>query len=309
MSYVALGSAAISAVGAYENNQASKNGKAQPVNVSKAISDAQTQAANDLQNSINLENQFLPGQAALRANSNALNNSVATGNTYSQQMQQSLLSQGSGVTSASLSAYLNNPLTTAANSSILQSLNQAQAGQLPTGVQAQAAQTALQQGGAAGISGSGAGRGLTARDLGLTQLQYLQSAQGAASAQGNAYGALGLQQQGLQLQAYLGQLGGVQSAIGLQNQYALGLGNLMNATALPNSGLSGSQVASLDVGNTNIINGANQQQAANQASTNNAYAGIASGLLGNSNVTSGLAGLFSSSGGGGAASSFVYGGD
>ena len=288
MTWFAVGSAVVKAgATAYSAYSASKN-KPPTINISQVIQDAQTQQTNDLQNSINLENQYLPGQAANRAAAQNLNQNIASGNTQSQTLLSQLLGAGSGVTNASTSAFLNNPLTTAANSSILQSLNQAQAGQLPAGVQAQAMQSALQQGGAAGISGSGAGRGLTARDLGLTQLQYLTNAQNQASSAGNAYGALGLQQQGLTLQSYLGQLSGTQNAVNSQNQFGLGFGNLMNQTAMPNSGLSGSQVASLDVGNTGIL-GQNAQQS--QADTAAATSGIA-GLFTGSNIKA-LAGLFS----------------
>ena len=297
MTWFAVGSAVVQAGStAYSAYSASKN-KPKPIDISKVIQDAQTQATNNLQQSINLENQYLPGQAANRAAANNLNQNVSSGNTTLQQMQGSLLAQGSGVTNASTSAWLNNPLTTAANSSILQTLNQAQAGQLPAGVQAQVMQNALQQGGAAGISGSGAGRGLTARDLGLTQLQYLTNAQNQASTAGNAYGALGLQQQGLQLQNYLGTLGLANSAVSSQNQYALGFGNLMNQTAMPNSGLSGSQVASLDVGNTNILGQNAQQSQANTTAATNGLAGLFSGSN-MSGLGSALSGLFNSSSGG-----------
>ena len=307
MTWFAVGSAVVQAAGtAYSAYSASKN-KPPTINVAQAIQDAQTQQANDLQQSINLENQYLPGQAANRAAANNLNLNVATGNTQSQQALSSLLSSGSGVNNASTSAWLNNPLTTAANSSILQSLNQAQAGQLPPGVQAQIMQSSLQTGGLAGISGSGAGRGLTARDLGLSQLSYLSNAQQQAQAAGNAYGALGLQQQGLTLQSYLGQLGGTQNAVNAQNQYALGFGNLMNQTAMPNSGLSGSQVASLDVGNTNILGQNAQQSQANTTAATNGLAGLFSGSN-LSGLGSALSGLFNSSSGGAGAETGVTNG-
>lgn len=292
MAYYNIAIAAYGAYNSYEGTQKKTGGTT--LDVSKAISDAQTQQTNDLQNSINLENQFLPGQATLRSNSNDLNNAISTGNTMSQAQQAALLSQASSpITNPG--AALNNPLTTAANSSILQSLNMG--GALDPATQQAVTQGALEAGGTAGISGSGAGRGLVARDLGLTSLQLLSSRQQAASAAGNAYGALGLQAQGLQLQDYLSRVGAVSSAVGLQNQYGLGLGALMNQTALPNSGLSGSQVASLDVGNTNIINGAAQQTQANQTSATNSMLGSLSSLFGGSGGSGGLASLFAGSGG------------
>lgn len=294
MSWLAIGTTAVSAAGTiYSASQANKN-KAKPINISDVISQAQTQAQNDLQNSINLENQYLPGQSNLRSNSFNLSSAIATGQTSTQQLQNILLGQ-SGSAQTNPSASVNNPLTMASLGSILQSLNEG--GQLDPDTQAQVTQGALQGAGTAGISGSGAGRGLVARDLGLTSLQLLQSRQNQASAAGNAYGALGLQGQSLQLQDFLGRLGLANSAVGLQDQYSLGLGNLMNNTALPNSGLSAGQVASLAVGNTNILNQANQQSAANTASETSALTGDITSLMGNKNVQSGIASLFSGSGG------------
>ena len=148
-------------------------------------------------------------------------------------------------------------------------------GQLDPSTQAMITQGALQGAGTAGISGSGAGRGLVARDLGLTSMQVLQGRQNQASAAGNAFGQLGLQGQSLQLQDYISRLTGANSAVASQNSYGLGLGNLMNNTALPNSGLTGSQVASLDVGNQQIANAARQQSAANTSSLYNSLFGAA----------------------------------
>ena len=253
----------------YNNAQ---NNLPQQLNISSVISQAQTQAANDLQNSLNLEQQYLPGQAALRSSSNTLNQNIASGNTTPQTLQNLLLGQGSSPI-VSAGQYVNNPLSTAANTSIQQSL--AMGGQLDPSTQAMITQGALQGAGTAGISGSGAGRGLVARDLGLTSMQVLQGRQNQASAAGNAFGQLGLQGQSLQLQDYISRLTGANSAVASQNSYGLGLGNLMNNTALPNSGLTGSQVASLDVGNQQIANAARQQSAANTSSLYNSLFGAA----------------------------------
>ena len=253
----------------YNNAQ---NNLPQQLNISSVISQAQTQAANDLQNSLNLEQQYLPGQAALRASSNTLNQNISSGNTTPQTLQNLLLGQGSSPI-VSAGQYVNNPLSTAANTSIQQSL--AMGGQLDPSTQAMITQGALQGAGTAGISGSGAGRGLVARDLGLTSMQVLQGRQNQASAAGNAFGQLGLQGQSLQLQDYISRLTGANSAVASQNSYGLGLGNLMNNTALPNSGLTGSQVASLDVGNQQIANAARQQSAANTSSLYNSLFGAA----------------------------------
>ena len=154
-------------------------------------------------------------------------------------------------------------------------------GQLDPSTQAMITQGALQGAGTAGISGSGAGRGLVARDLGLTSMQVLQGRQNQASAAGNAFGQLGLQGQSLQLQDYISRLGGANTAVSAQNSYGLGLGNLMNNTALPNSGLTGSQVASLNVGNQIIANAARQQSAANTSSLYNSLFGSGSSAANN----------------------------
>ena len=248
----------------YNNAQ---NNLPQQLNISSIISQAQTQAANDLQNSLNLEQQYLPGQAALRSSSNTLNQNIASGNTTPQTLQNLLLGQGSSPI-VSAGQYVNNPLSTAANTSIQQSL--AMGGQLDPSTQAMITQGALQGAGTAGISGSGAGRGLVARDLGLTSMQVLQGRQNQASAAGNAFGQLGLQGQSLQLQDYISRLGGANTAVSAQN-----------STALPNSGLTGSQVASLNVGNQIIANAARQQSAANTSSLYNSLFGSGSSAANN----------------------------
>lgn len=295
MSYVnvaiQVGSAAY---GLYNANKNKQSG----VNISDVIKDAQSQATQDLQNSINLENQFLPGTAALRQNANQLNLNLSSGNTAGQRAQNALLGQaGSPITDPN--SAVNNPLTVGSLNSILQSLNKG--GQLDPDVQAQAAQAALQGAGTAGISGSGAGRGLVARDLGLTSLQLLQSRQNQALQAGNSYGALQLQGQQLQLQDYMSRLQGVNSAVSSTQQYGLGLGALMNNTQYPTSGLSPTQVASLLVGNTNISNAVGQQTTANTASTLNTLGGIASLFANNGGGTtigsSGATGTITGSGG------------
>lgn len=302
MSWGVVAVAAISAVGTAVSSSQAKKGEPNKVNVAQTIQDAATQQKNDLQNSINLEQQFLPGTTALRTQSNSLNSNLATGNTPAQQQQQALLTQA-GAPITNPNSAVNNPLTSASLTSILQSL--AQGGNLDPDTQAQATQAALQGAGSAGISGSGAGRGLVARDLGLTSLQLLQSRQNQASAAGNSYGALALQGQGLQLQDYISRLGALSGAVGQQQQYGLGLGTLLNNTALPNSGLTGTQVAQLDVGNTNIANQASAMNAQISSQATNAYTSdilsAYGGGGGGGGVGSGLAGLFGGSGGGGSA--------
>lgn len=280
--------------------------KYKPLDISSVISQAQTQATNDLQNSINLENEFLPGTAGLRVGSNAYNQNLLSGNTAAQRTQSSLLGGVAPGGFGGTNSAINNPLTKAANSSILQSLNMG--GQLDPSTQAQIAQSALAGAGVAGISGSGAGRGLVASDIGLSSLQLLQSRQNQASAAGNAYGALQLQAQGLNLQSYLGQLGAAQTAVNSQNSYGLGIGQLMNSTPYPTSGLSPDAVANLYIAQNNAQNQANGTAAMVQQQQSN---GVTSGLLGaastSSTAGSGIAKLFAGSGGSGADAALAAG--
>ena len=292
MTWITVATAAMQAGSTIYGAVTAGNNKAKPINISGVIDAARTQAKDDLQNSLNLEQQYLPGQYANMMGSFGLTNSILSGNTQAQQVQGRLLDQA-GTSLVNPGAAVNNPLTSASNASILQSLNMG--GSLDASTQAQVMQNALQGAGTAGISGSGAGRGLVARDLGLTSLQLLQSRQNQASQAGNAYAALALQGQGLQLQDYLSRMGVAQGAVNAQNQYSLGLGGQMNNLVLPNSGLSPSQVASLMVGNTNIMNQANQQSSANNASAATGTAGTLTSLLGSKDVMSGLAKLFGSS--------------
>lgn len=257
------------------------SGGQKKVNVAQLIAQAQQQARNNLQNSINLENEFLPGTALLRQTSNQLNANLSQGLTAAQRTQAGLVDQAGRPITDPASA-VNNPLTLSSLSSILQSLNRG--GKLDPDVQAQAVQAALQKAGAAGISGSGAGRGLVARDLGLTSLGLLQQRQNQALQAGSAYGSLALQGQGLQLQDYLGRLQGTNQAVGQQMQYGLGLGNLMAATPYPNSGLGPGQVTSLAIGANQQANAIAQQNQANYMSAFNTVAGYVGG--------GGLNGLF-----------------
>lgn len=275
------------AIGAVIGGVSGYFGAGKKVDINKIITDAQNTAKANLQNSINLENQFLPGTSMLRRQSNELNSNLATGSTAAQRVQGQLLDQaGRPITDPG--AAVNNPLTVGSLNSILNSLNKG--GKLDPDVQAQAVQAALQKGGAAGISGSGTGRGLVARDLGLTSLQLLQSRQNQAAQVGNQYGQLALQGQGLQLSDFMQRLAGVSGAVGQQQSYALGLGNLMAATPYPNSGLGPGQTASLAIGANAQANAIAQQNQANAAGAMTSVAGAVQ-------AAGGIANLFKQSGG------------
>lgn len=282
--WVSLGIAAASAVGSYMNQKkaANKATSATPaaLDISKVISDARTAAASNYANSISLENQYRPGTAALRTSSDASLQSLFAGQTPGTQAQSSLLSSLGG-------NYGTNQLLEESTSRILGNLRLG--GALGADVQAQAMQAALQKGGSAGISGSGAARGLVARDLGLTSLGLEQ--QRIAQAQ-----QAGTQQAQLNL-ANLQTQGSLINA-GAQNDISriLGISNLIDGRALPESGLSPGSIANMYVGDKNAQDQIARENAQIQANARsqgmNSLLGFGSTLAGSGK----LSGLF---GGGG----------
>ena len=115
-------------------------------------------------------------------------------------------------------------------------------------------QAALQKGGAAGISGSGAARGLVARDLGLTSLGVEQQRIAQAQDAGAKKATLGLEGQKLRLQDLVarGQL--TQAAANAEAQRLGLVTTLIDARALPESGLNPGSIASILVGGNNAQN-------------------------------------------------------
>jgi hypothetical protein len=312
MAWVAVAVGGASLIGGVVNAATAPKGAAYtPLNISQVISDAQSQATSDLQNSISLENQYLPGTSALRASSNTLNSNVAAGNTQAQQVQSGLLGQAGSAITQGASAGTNSLLQNAYTSAQQQL---AQGGQLDPSTQAAVMQSALQSGGTAGISGSGAGRGLSARDLGLTSLQIQQSRTQQATSVGSTVAGLNLQGNQLALADYQTRAGLANGAVNSQNQYASALGNLMNNTQYPTSGLSPSAVAGLYVSQNNAQNQYTANQNAVAAQQNSALTsalfgagGTALGVAGGAGLGSSLASLFGSgAGAGGVASNFGY---
>lgn len=236
MMWVGIGSAALSAgTTLYTNNKnakALKGAQAQPLDIAKVIAEARENAAANLQSSIALENTLRPGTAALRTTNDLSLGNMASGNTAGIQARDSLLA---GLTEGTFSG---NPLLEASTSSILDSLKLG--GTLGKDVQAQAVKAALEKGGAAGISGSGAARGLVARDLGLTSMQVLQQRQ-----------AQGLQAGVAAESAILGRYGAAAGAAGQDIQRAGLLASIIEGRALPESGLSPGSIANLYVGDKN----------------------------------------------------------
>lgn len=250
MSYIYLGSAVIGATGsmytANKNAKALKGAQGQPLDISKIIADARTSASENLANSINLENTFRPGTAALRtATDNSLGN-LSTGNTAGFQARDSLLST---ISDPRVTATGSNPLLEASAASILDNLKLG--GALGRDVQQQTVKAALEKGGMAGISGSGAGRGLVARDVGLTSLGLLQQRQTQAMGAGATLEGLKIQAQQARLNDFLGRLGAAGTAAGQDAQRTGLLASIVDARALPESGLSPGALANLYVGDKN----------------------------------------------------------
>ncbi len=267
MTWVYVGVTAVGAVGsAVQGNQARKaaaGAAPKPLDISQIIADARQNAANNYANSFALESQFRPGSAALRTTADNSLGNLATGNTAGFQARDSLLGQLSG---SQISSTGSNPLLEASAASILDSLKLG--GALGRDVQTQAAKAALEKGGAAGISGSGAARGLLARDLGLTSMQVLNQRQGQALQAGSTLEGIKMQNDQLRLNDFLGRIGAAQSAAGQDTQRAGLISQIMDARALPESGLSPGALANLYVGDKNVQDQSNMNLAALKTTTN-----------------------------------------
>lgn len=271
-----------------------------PLDISKIIEDARTNAASNYANSFSLERQYNPGTAALRNTTNIALQNLADGRTPGLQAQKSILDD---LSSPAVSALGTNPLLAESSARILQNLRLG--GTLGADVQAQAVKAALEKGGAAGISGSGAARGLVARDLGLTSLglenQRIQAAQTAGATQAQ----LGLQADALRLQDLLGRTGAINGIAGQDISRTGLLSQLVDARALPESGLNPGSIASLYVADNNARNQVNVNSAAiAQAQKNsnlNALLGFGSTVAGGGfdKTLGSLAGLFGGSKGNG----------
>lgn len=278
--------------------------KYQPLDIAKIITDARTNAAQNYADSFALEQKYNPGQAALRNTTNTALSNLASGNTPGQFALGSLLDQAgtskvdvSGVGSGSI-----NPLLAESSNRILTNLRMG--GALGADLQAQTVKAALEKGGAAGISGSGAARGLVARDLGLTSLGLEKDRIAQAQAAGTTQAQLGFQgqqlqlnAQSLQLQDFLQRMGLVQTAAGADAQRAGLLASIVDSRPLPSAGLDPGSIASLYVGGSNAGNSANYLDSAiaiQQRNQNlNSLLGLSS-VAKSSGATSAIADLFKS---------------
>lgn len=237
----------------------------QPLDISKIISESRTNAATTLAESKNLEQQYFPGTTILRNATDVSLGKLANQSTAGFQARNSLLEGlGGPIADASVSS---NPLLQGAADRILGQLNLG--GKLDAETQAAATRGALQGAGAAGISGSGAGRGLVARDLGLTSLALQNQRQQAALGAGNTLASLGLQGESLKLQDYLGRYNAAASAAGQDIQGTGLLAGLIDARQMPNAGLSSTDIANLYAGQNNAQNQMNASNAAINAQQKN----------------------------------------
>lgn len=233
------------------------------VDIGKLVADARVNAENNLKTSLQLEQKYLPGQAAVRGatEQNFLSQLDPSGQgalRREQALQQlfDFTSRGGEPT------YTGSATFRSAADSILADLGLG--GQLDADTQSAVMRGALAGAGRAGIVGSEAGRGLVARDLGLTSMQVRNARQQAALQAGQIESQLGLaaaqnylQSLGLQIDATTGQLRDA------ANIFQMGA-NLPR----PEGGLSAGDIASAEIAQTNAYN-QNLMNAAGIRSANN----------------------------------------
>lgn len=228
-----------------------------PLDIDKIISDARTNAEATLKDSLGLEAKYLPGTTALRGQADTAMSAQLSGNTSAIKARDSILgSLGEA-----------NPLLKDSAASILASLKRG--GKLDPETQNAVMRGALQNAGSAGIAGSGAGRGLVARDLGLTSLSLLTARQQAAQAAGTALSS-----------DLLGRTNAVTGAVNSDTSRIGGLTGIIDSRALPESGLSANSIADLYVSESNATDQAKsaaaQLASAQRQAKINAILGFAS---------------------------------
>lgn len=281
MSFIAgaiIGSALVGTAGtliaANQNKKAMEGamGAQKQVDIGKLVADSRVNAEENLKRSLQLEQQYLPGQAAARE---------AATQQFLQQMspqaaaqRQAAVDQLFGFTAGGAQpTYKGSELFQSAADKILADLNLG--GKLDAETQAAVTRGALQGAGGSGILGSQAGRGLVARDLGLTSLQLQQARQQAALQAGQIQSQLGLSQ----AQQYLQSLGLAVDATTGQLQQAGNLYGLVQNIPLPESGLTSADIANVTVGQTNASNQAAMQAAGIRAANQSQVIGGITGAL------------------------------
>lgn len=205
--------------------------KPQALDIAKLVEDARKNAEQNLAGQLQLEQKYLPQQAAFRQAADA---------GLAQQAQR----MGSSSYVAELLRGMGNATQYLPEGSVAkQLLDEAKlGGALTPDVQAQIAKTALEGAGRAGISGSMAGRGLVARDIGMTSeaIRRQRLAQ-----------ALGIEQSAAQ-NYLLGEQ--------LQGQNILNLGTQSAARQLPQAGLSPQAITDMQVADFNRMEDLKQAQ-------------------------------------------------
>jgi hypothetical protein len=265
-----------SLIAANQNKKAIEGavGAQKQVDIGKLVADSRVNAEENLRKSLQLEQQYLPGQAAAReaATQQFLRQIDPTG-SYAQQREKAVADLLGFTAGGAMPTYKGSELFQSAADRILADLNLG--GQLSADTQSAVVRGALQGAGGAGVLGSEAGRGLVARDLGLTSLQLQQARQNAALQAGQIQSQLGLQQ----AQQYLQALGlGVDATTG-QLQQAGSLYNMVQGIPLPESGLTSSDIANVTVGQTNASNQAAMQAAGLRAANTSQTIGGITGAL------------------------------
>lgn len=228
--------------------------KQQRVDIGKLVADARANSEANLAKSLELEKKYLPGTAQLReATTTGLLEQVSGEGKI---RREDALNRLLGFTPASATpTYEGSALFKQAADRIAADL--ALGGKLDPETQAAVVRGALSGAGRSGIIGSQAGRGLTARDLGLTSLQLQQDRQKAALEAGKAQSMLGLSQTQLELSAadqLLRSLGMGVEATGNELTQAGNIYQTLANQALPESGLSSGSLANITVGDINAYN-------------------------------------------------------
>lgn len=258
--------AAISAIGSAVAANQQKKAAEGAANAAQVNIDALNQKTKDItsQNAIDSQNLFKqlnPAAYGLQQSGTAGLQASLGGNQYLKQAQD-LLGQH-------LSQNLNDPTLSAAIAKARSDLSLG--GKLDPETQNLVTRSALANTGsvAQGAGGTGLGRDITARDLGLTSLNL----QNTRLANASTLGGQEMQQSQLNNQNFLGNVGAL-SSLNSNNfqQYlaAAGLGNQL-AQNSPQIGLSGSSVANIQQGNQNA-------QAQGFINNGSANAGLAQGL-------------------------------
>jgi hypothetical protein len=212
-----------------------KTPKPTSIDIGKLVEDARVNAETNLQTALRLESQYLPGQAAARASTDEFLASQFTG--ASAQAREASLRGALGLAA-------DRGVSTLTQSAADQILADLQMGsQLDPETQAQVMRGALSGAGTSGIMGSQAGRGLAARDLGLTGLQLRGARQQAAMTAGNVLDS-----------RYLESLGLLSDIQGRNLQLASGAAGVMGSRPLPEAGLSSGSLAAVTIGDTQSLN-------------------------------------------------------